>query len=214
MESSPSKKQPEELKDPSQQPPKNSIKKLSRIQNFRHKKGALIGANKIQDQEAIDTIFNSDLSLLRHISLSLYTRPKSLLEKNCLNKGNNQNNGILTMKHQPNEVNVTVQTYQSNHSEQRTKQINEIGALKSRLIREDVNSSKHYNINILSIPSFCIILLLLFTHIAISTIQKAILFPEDNTEMKRTYPKIEDMLLKNPFAKAKGKKKKGKKKKK
>jgi len=41
------------------------------------------------------------------------------------------------MRNQPGDINAPVQSYQSNHSEQRIKQINEIGALNDRLIRED-----------------------------------------------------------------------------
>lgn len=59
----------------------NPITKLNRIQKFRRKKGSLIGAHKIPESENIDSIFNSDHSLQRHVSLSLYTQPNSLVSK-------------------------------------------------------------------------------------------------------------------------------------
>jgi hypothetical protein len=167
----------------------NPIQKLNRIQKLRQMKGAIIGANKKLDQENIDTIFNTETSLKRHISLSLYTRPKSLIERRPMGTDYEEESfGTLSLRKNPNERNATVQKYQSNHGTMRTRQIDEIGSLKYKLTAQDINCS-------------------------VQTIEKAILFPEDRPEEERKYPRMEEMLLKNPFAKKK-KKKKGKKKKK
>uniref|UniRef100_A0A7S3NZB6 Uncharacterized protein n=1 Tax=Euplotes crassus TaxID=5936 RepID=A0A7S3NZB6_EUPCR len=189
---SPSKKGAEDPSDIKPGTSMNPLQKLNRIQKFRHLKGALIGANKITDVENIDTIFNTHSSMNRHISLSLYTRPKSLVDRTSYQEEMDTDSfGILSLRKMPNEKNISVQKYQSNHSVQRTRQINEISALNTQL--NSMPSQKG------AIP--------------VTTIEKAILFPEDNTDIKRKYPKMEDMLLKNPFAKKKkGKKKKGKKK--
>jgi hypothetical protein len=167
----------------------NPIKNLNRIQKLRHMKGELIGANKITENENIDSIFNTETSLKRHISLSLYTRPKSLLDKRHSNNDyHDESFGSVSLRKRPQLRNGSVEHYQSNHSEQRTRQIEEIGSLKNQLTTQDINCS-------------------------VMTIQRAILFPEDRPEEKRSYPKLENLLFHNPFEKKK-KKKKGKKKRK
>jgi hypothetical protein len=187
--SSPNKQGTDDLPDIKQNNVINPIQKFNRIQKLRHSKGALIGTNKFVDPENIDTIFNTEAALKRHVSLSLYTRPKSLMDKRAATGDYHDDSlGSLSLRKRPGDRNATVQHYQSNHSQQRTKQIDEISDLKNRLTRQDVNCS-------------------------VDTIQRAILFPEDRPDHVRVYPKIEELLLKNPFAKA-PKKKKGKKKKK
>lgn len=168
----------------------NPILNVNRIQKFRNMKGNLVGANKVPDPENIDTIFNTDTALKRHISLSLYTRPKSLLDrKPAQNDYMDEEMGTLSLRRRAGERNASVQNYQSNHSVHRTKQIDEIGDLKNLLTKQDINCS-------------------------VMTIEKAILFPEDRPETIKTYPRIGEMLFKNPFeTKKKKKKKKGKKKK-
>jgi hypothetical protein len=167
----------------------NPIQKFNRIQKLRHAKAALIGSNKFVDPELIDTIFNTETSLKRHVSLSLYTRPKSLLDKRGIpNDYQDESFGSLSLRKRAGDRNAAVQKYQSNHSQERTRQIDEISALKNKLTRQDVNCS-------------------------VDTIQRAILFPEDRPDNIRVYPKMEEFLLKNPFAKV-AKKKKGKKKRK
>lgn len=61
--------------------PSNPLKNLNRIQKLRHLKGSIINAHKVSENEHIDSIFNNDSSLRRHISLSIYSRPKSILGK-------------------------------------------------------------------------------------------------------------------------------------
>ena len=79
---SPSKKLANELnKEDKPSSPVNPLKNLNRIQKLRHMKGDIINAHKFQDAEHIDSIFNNESSLRRHISLSIYCRPKSLLGK-------------------------------------------------------------------------------------------------------------------------------------
>jgi hypothetical protein len=186
---SPIKQGSDDLPDIKQNNVINPIQKFNRIQKLRHAKGALIGTNKFVDPENIDSIFNNEAALKRHVSLSLYTRPKSLMDKRA-STGDYQDDslGSLSLRKKPGDRNATVQHYQSNHSQQRTKQIDEISDLKNRLTRQDVNCS-------------------------VDTIQRAILFPEDRPDNVRVYPKMEELLLKNPFAKV-PKKKIGKKKKK
>lgn len=169
----------------------NPLRNLNRIQKLRHMKGNLIGGNKVPEAEQIDTIFNTETSLKRHISLSLYSRPQSLFDKRTLpNDYEDTTFGSISLRKMPQMRNGSVEPYQSNHSEQRTQQIEEIETLKHQLTGQDVNCS-------------------------VMTIQKAILFPEDRPDEQRSYPKIEDLLFHDPFGKVKKKKKKkGKKKKK
>lgn len=169
----------------------NPIRNLNRIQKLRHMKGELIGANKVHEQDHIDSIFNNETSLNRHISLSLYTRPKSLLNKRTLGDDyEDETFGSISLRKTKAPMrNSSVEHYQSNHSAQRTNQINEINNLKHQLTGKDINCS-------------------------VMTIQKAILFPEDRPEEQRAYPKIGELLFHNPFETKKKKKKKGKKKKK
>lgn len=118
----------------------NPIKNLNRIQKLRHMKGEIIGANKITDSEHIDSIFNTETSLKRHISLSLYSRPKSLLDKRYSNNDyHDESFGNISLRKRPQLRNGSVEHYQSNHSEQRTRQIEEIGSLKNQLTSQDIN---------------------------------------------------------------------------
>jgi len=165
----------------------NPIMKLNKIQKLRHMKGGLIGANRGPEPENTDTLFNTEAAIKRHISLSLYSRPKSLAEK----RGSDYDDTFASMSLRKNAPlrNGPVTKYQSNHSQHRTKQIDEISTLKNDLTGQDINCS-------------------------VMTIQRAILFPEDIPEETRKYPNIDSLLLHNPFATKKKKKKKGKKKKK
>ena len=174
--------------------PINPLRSLNRIQKLRHMKGKIINAEKLQDNDHIDTIFNTETSLKRHISLSLYTRPKTLLSRKSLNSSSYYDgDGILGsrgFRSHTKQRNGSIEPYQSSHSQHRTNQINEIDSLKYQLTGQDINCS-------------------------VMTIEKAILFPQDRPEDVKTYPKIGEMLFKNPFEKKKKKKKKkGKKKKK
>jgi hypothetical protein len=167
----------------------NPIMKLNKIQKLRHMKAQLLGGNKLPDPNHIDTLFNNENAITRHVSLSLYTRPKSLLSRTALDdyNGGESFGGVTIRKQALLQKNAPLETYQSNHSQQRTRQLDEIINLQSQLNGQDINCS-------------------------VMTIQKAILFPEDRPEEAKKYPKIDSLLLHNPFGKVK--KKKGKKKKK
>lgn len=167
----------------------NPILNLSRIQKLRKMKGALIHANKMQDHDHIDSVFNNESSLRRHISLSLYSRPKSLMDRKPASSDYEDNAYPSAAKDRRGLMrNAPLEKYQSNHSEQRLRQIEEISNLKEELTKNDINCS-------------------------VTTIEKAILFPEDRPEEKRKFPIVHDLLFKDPFAKPAKKKKKGKKKK-
>ena len=187
---SPSKRLANELnQDGKPSSPSNPLKNLNRIQKLRHMKGSIINAHRIPDHEHIDSIFNNESSLRRHISLSIYSRPKSILgKKTATNDYNDSMYATEPTRGQQRDKNAPLEKYQSSHSQQRTNQINEIWSLKDDLTKNDVN-------------------------ISVTTIEKAILFPEDRPPEKRSYPKISDLLFKNPFEKKTKKKKKGKKKK-
>ena len=151
-------------------------------------KGAIINANRNNDQENIDSVFSNDSLINKNISLSIYTRPKSLMEQR-INPYRNASYSTEPIQRKLQCQSGSLERYQSSHSEQRTKQIEEIHRLKEKLTKNEVN-------------------------ISVATIEKAILFPEDRPDDKRSYPQISDLLFKNPFQKKKKKGKKGKKKKK
>ena len=147
-------------------------------------KGSIINASKANDIENIDSVFKNESLINKNISLSIYSRPQLLMDANSKPYRSTPYRNEASNKNRCKTG--PLEHYQSSHSVQRTQQIEEIRSLKDSLTKNDVN-------------------------ISVVTIEKAILFPEDRPEEKRSYPKISDLLFKNPFEKKKKKGKKGKK---
>lgn len=119
----------------------NPIMKLNKIQKLRHMKAQLLGASKIPEPGHVDTIFSNESAIKRHVSLSLYSRPKSLLSRTAMDdyNGNESFAGISMRKQTLLQKNAPLESYQSNHSQQRTRQLDEIINLQSQLTRQDIN---------------------------------------------------------------------------
>lgn len=119
----------------------NPLRNLNRIQKLRHMKGHLLSNNKFAEQDEINNIFNTETGLKRNISLSLYTRPKSLLSRKSVAQNYYGGDNTLDMSNMKNRVqrNGSVEPYQSTHSQHRTHQIDEITSLQRKLTSQDIN---------------------------------------------------------------------------